>query len=493
MTCQLPADCLNEIFEYLKEDRTSLRSCLLVNCLWCEVAARFLWRDIWDFYNLCYDTYTNNQAHIPLAILSTLVSCLPNESKNLLYMNEIFIPTPASKPPFLNYVSFIKALSINSIDQIIEDSLTNNEQINTSKSLDYSKYLIFQELFKAFMNQISSLKSLDYRLGFIKIVPFTYFPGAKDCLRDLSIFSCASDIYPEFFYQLSQVCHNIQSLTIEFGNNVSINGLKELICLQNNLKNLTLSAYEDKDWTDIIPVLTTKHYDTLTKLHIHSDKENMSLSFIASFLNLQELVISNLNDVSSFKEFNELQNVTFSKLQILKIPYESPRVEILMRFLENNGRNLNELNIDGINQTLRLSVTKFCPNLKKISMIFRNDELDTLITLFNSCKHLESIKIWCGDDCLDEKLMLEVVAKYSPQSFHELKIYNESPSELSSEDLESFLISWGDRLPQKPLTLIIYDDFYNISLDEENLKIIEKYIRLRIVKRFEKKEFDAEE
>ena len=32
MPCQLPADCLNEVFEYL-EDKVDLRSCLLVNHL----------------------------------------------------------------------------------------------------------------------------------------------------------------------------------------------------------------------------------------------------------------------------------------------------------------------------------------------------------------------------------------------------------------------------------------------------------------------------
>ena len=42
---QLPADCLNEIFEYLEDDKVTLRSCLLVNRLWCEVAVRILWRN----------------------------------------------------------------------------------------------------------------------------------------------------------------------------------------------------------------------------------------------------------------------------------------------------------------------------------------------------------------------------------------------------------------------------------------------------------------
>ena len=46
---QLPADCLNEIFEYLEKDKATLRSCLLVNRLWCEVSVRILWRNIFDF------------------------------------------------------------------------------------------------------------------------------------------------------------------------------------------------------------------------------------------------------------------------------------------------------------------------------------------------------------------------------------------------------------------------------------------------------------
>ena len=44
---QLLADCLYEIFEYLEDDKVTLHSCLLVNRLWCEIAVRILWRNIW--------------------------------------------------------------------------------------------------------------------------------------------------------------------------------------------------------------------------------------------------------------------------------------------------------------------------------------------------------------------------------------------------------------------------------------------------------------
>src|ERR1043165_717238 len=112
MSFPLPADCLNEVFENLENDKATLHSCLLVNRLWCKSSVRIFWRDIWDFE----DSFFNYRLLKGLsAILSTLFACLPNDSKELLYKNEIFISTPSSKPPLFNYASFCKMLSINEI------------------------------------------------------------------------------------------------------------------------------------------------------------------------------------------------------------------------------------------------------------------------------------------------------------------------------------------------------------------------------------------
>src|SRR6266498_1163692 len=93
--CQLPADCLNEIFKQLEKDKVTLHSCLLVNRLWCEVSVPILWTSIQNY--------------------NTLIAFLPNESKEILYKNEIIISTSTSKPPLFNYVKFIKNLSIDEI------------------------------------------------------------------------------------------------------------------------------------------------------------------------------------------------------------------------------------------------------------------------------------------------------------------------------------------------------------------------------------------
>ena len=106
--------------------------------------------------------------------------------------------------------------------------------------------------------------------------------------------------------------------------------------------------------------------------------------------------------------------------------------------------------------------------------------------VFSNCQYLESINIWCGDEFLSEKNALETVAKYSPKNIYELIFYHlyDLNSELLPEELESFFISWTNRIPQKSLSLCLIDfDCYRDSL-VKNMKIINKYIELGVIKKF---------
>ena len=94
---QLSADCLNEIFEYLDNEKFTLYSCILVNRLWCEVSVRILWKNVYNYNKRTYNT---------------LISCLPNESKEILSKNGIIISTQTLKPPIFNYAGFCKVLII---------------------------------------------------------------------------------------------------------------------------------------------------------------------------------------------------------------------------------------------------------------------------------------------------------------------------------------------------------------------------------------------
>ena len=130
------------------------------------------------------------------AILNTLISCLPDESKELLQKNEIYIST-SLKPPLFNYTAFCKVLSINEISQIIHEVLISKNQPSFALPNSKDKYcLVAKEILKMFMNQVSSLKTLTHYLN----------------LYDLNVldisFTCLTvqKFIPNFF--MSQICYN---------------------------------------------------------------------------------------------------------------------------------------------------------------------------------------------------------------------------------------------------------------------------------------------
>ncbi len=63
-------------------------------------------------------------------------------------------------------------------------------------------------------------------------------------------------------------------------------------------------------------------------------------------------------------------------------------------------------------------------------------------------------------------------------------------SELLPEELESFFISWTNRIPQKSLSLVILKYNYlknsldTLDINEENMEIIKKYTKLGVIKKF---------
>ncbi|CAB4389915.1 unnamed protein product [Rhizophagus irregularis] len=462
-------------------DKFTLHSCLLVNRLWCEISVRILWRNILNF-----KFGKKRSFKIETSILSTLIACLPNESKNILHDNNIFISTPTSKPLLFNYVSFCKSLSIYGFNRIIIGALESRKSLAKHRNS-----LVANEIIKMFATQISSLKHLTYhRKPFYNLnISFPHFPGA----RELSELYCDSDLPSDFFYQLSQICHNLQSISIDFCKIIT-DEIKELITSQNNLKNLILSS-SNGNWTDIIPTITN-HSNTITKLKLYSNCDS-SFSFVSSFSNLQELMISFL--IGDLKDLEILQYVNFPKLQILKIPfYNCSKPEYIMNFLENNGKNLKKLYIgECTNKTLNLSISKFCPNLKSLFIMFTNGELDVLKTILISCQYLESIKILCGNYHLSEKEVLETVVKYSPNNFRELKIQHTTNSDAFPNDLESFFISWERRTQKKLLSFMIidYKEYnYNYGNFCEVLEVIKKYVDLGTIKFMTKsKEKESEE
>src|ERR1044072_573825 len=176
---QLSADCLNEIFEYFEDDAVNLRSYLFVNRLWCEVSVRILWRSIRNY--------------------NTLIACLPTESKEIL--SKIGIITSTLAASTFKDPSFCKVLSVDEVYRKVVKFLKNQQPTSNN----HNECIVTQEIFKLLMSQMSSLKKLKW--SWIYNFPkFTSFPGADNCLKDLTELHCRSNTDSEIFYQLSHIC-----------------------------------------------------------------------------------------------------------------------------------------------------------------------------------------------------------------------------------------------------------------------------------------------
>ncbi|GBC45456.1 uncharacterized protein OCT59_027106 [Rhizophagus irregularis] len=365
---QLTGDCINEIVEYLNEDKVNLRSCLLINRLWCKISVRIYWREIRN--------------------LSALIAFFPDESKEILCKNGITILT--SNPPAFNYASFCKFLSVYEINCKVEKFLTKRHI--THQHLKDSKVIMMKEIYKFLMGQITSLRKVEIMTSFNTTL-FTSYHGAKDCLKYLSELTCYSNISPKLFYHLSQICYNLQTLRIKFNEFIS-NGLEELISVQRNLKHLFIMQSDICVKFASIFALIANVPNNLITLNIYKGRwiYNMSLSFIARFTNLQILTLTSFN--KHYEDFNKLQYAIFPQLQVLEFKQECPRNELLIKFLENNGKNLKELYVKGNDNSLNLAIIKFCPNLIKLSTKVKRDCAETIKLILSNCRYLEGIKIF---------------------------------------------------------------------------------------------------
>ncbi|CAG8488259.1 1771_t:CDS:1 [Funneliformis mosseae] len=450
---QLPADCLNDIFSHL--DVKSLSNCTFVNWLWCEISVRLLWASIRNF--------------------NTLIACLPNKSKEILYRNEIIISTPTSRHPLFNYVKFVREFSIKEICEGISYLLKNDpsQVFHDSKNI-----ILAQEIFKMFMSQ-NSLKKFHFypNLNYIPDIPFVTYPGAKNCLKNLSELTCGSSINPKYFYQLSQLCHKLETLNVTFEEVIS-NEFGDLLSVQQNLKHLHVThTSKCKDLTEIGPYLN-RIPPTLTVFVLYGEFHHMSLDFVNRFSNLRELVLFFCHS----NYFRNLQYTSFPELRILEFKYECPKHDYLVNFLEINGMNLTEIRICRSKDSLNLAIAQFCPNLNSLYTIFRYGEVETLKLILTRCQKLESLKILCGNYHLNECKLLEIVANHSSNTFHELKVCAvHVQSELFSKELESILIN---PIPPKLISLVIVKGIKGFSALKVNMEAIETFINLGIIKNF---------
>ncbi|CAG8560404.1 11033_t:CDS:1 [Acaulospora colombiana] len=411
MVPPLPPENIREIFEYLQDDLGSLYSCMFVNRQWAQVAVGILWRDTLKFRDLC----VSNQ-HVSM-ILSTLMSCLPKESKEILRDRGIKIVS--TKPPLFDYAGMCRYLEFTHINGMIDlmvppIKLSAGNKKGSKKLIagtvdKYTKYLVKQEIYKMFMSRCRTLKRLEYR---DRDILLPCFRNVENCLSNLCELHCNATLLPGTFYQLSTICKNLAKIIIDDCTSDN-EGLATLIKVQNNLKSVKIivkgnglykgklfapSRYNRYDvncrYSKIADAISSQsknliHFHIGGKLLKAIPPENIS-----TLVNLQSLAITFHDDIE-----NILTCSTFPKLRVLDLKL-LPLLEYLIRFIARTEGHLEVIHFDipcvypfyqipMFNQT----VAKYCPKVRYLNTWFYGEDAKEFKQLLISCPNLEAISI----------------------------------------------------------------------------------------------------
>ncbi|PKK64513.1 hypothetical protein RhiirC2_787389 [Rhizophagus irregularis] len=355
-----------EIIQYLRDDISSLYSCVLVNRLWCRIAIPLLWEDPFSVPTQKFD------------FIKILLRSLNDEDKTRLIVKYGFINNEFSPKTLFNYPGFIKRLNTQNIRFCIENwvpNLTNN--FANSANLFY--WLLFKTFIKNEINlnsfEIVMLISRDHKYFnevfdlILKNPKFIY--NIKNLILHLNLLPGVMNIVPFLNFLISN-CNSISTIYFKI-NRCFISSiekyLSEIILSQKNLLKI---SFEYK---------TLTLYDSLL-LTLKNQNCSNTLNTIIFYCIDFENIIDNL------KVFNNL-NV----LDTIHILY------------------CHSLNSNFIQQII--SITKSF-KLKSLFMskILQIDSLQLLLQKFGN--YLENFGFEFGDDEYSEpkRQLLELVVKY---------------------------------------------------------------------------------
>ncbi|EXX69913.1 uncharacterized protein OCT59_026620 [Rhizophagus irregularis] len=474
---KLNKDILFLIFKELQKDSKSLFSCLMVNRLWCETVIPILWKNPW-----CYDINYRNKN----SLYSFIISCLPDDIKESLISQEIFLPSILHQPPLLfDYLSYCRSIDVDILNDIIS--------IGTSES--HNQFFLQLEIYNLLMKKCSEFK-------YINIISLQhqifYFPGAKDRLEPLYELTCDTSIGSSYFHGLARFCQNIQRLII-INKKMKMNqGLVQLIENQRNLKYFELrDDFNEEDfiqedpYKEIFLALVTKA-DSLNHLimflnFIDCYEHTIIQDVLTKLHKLKTLIINNV--YIYFSEI-KLKMLGYRELETFNIDFISLNDASVI--IENNGEHLREILLryidygywyDNLNEGSLNFIRKIhqnCPSVEYLSLLFPStaNHFREFETLLKSCQALKSLLLSISTINKEEtgRELLKILVRSAPTNLREIRFFEEF--QFTLKNLETFFKNWKNR---PALTILTSDPMYK---GDDYMKLIDKYKEIGVVKEF---------
>ncbi|KAF0412720.1 hypothetical protein F8M41_007873 [Gigaspora margarita] len=458
----LPTDCLYQIFQHFKDDLKTLHSCLLSNRTCCELIIPILWSNPWKLIPKKKSTPENRISLISL--LSTILSCLPSESKQLLHDKHV---QWKSHKIFLNYITYCRSLDFHGIwDMLDVVSAQDPQFFSVSNFKTHIKNLVGQEICKMIILQSTKITQM-----IISEMSYLFYNLFRDLsLNDSQSLSHLNDFEYEInedsnlltFNNLSNVCKNISNFTIylRIAPNESFN---DLIKSQNSIKFMNINFKYDPSSKFINSLLL--HANTLTHLYVSCNRESTFSKIFSvhhTFSNLRFLKYHVYSDFDDFDDdddddddgdddYNEnsqsmkMVNLSLPNLEILELDGQTPfSYYIIAQIIQGTQGKLERLymsySIYYTNLILNQSILRSCQNLKVLTTFVTKDTLIIILEILTSCRNLEGIALYSRTN--------EIYSILNHLSLHPLKnLYNlkfniiDSCWNFSTKNLKLFLKS----------------------------------------------------
>ncbi|PKC67457.1 hypothetical protein RhiirA1_458409 [Rhizophagus irregularis] len=417
-------DLLYDIINEFHNDRKTLLSCLSVNKFWCEITVPILWRNPWN--NL---TVSNEKF-----LLNLLIKHLSDESRNNLKNQGIRFSLNSYKKPLFNYISFCKHLDLCRIHGLVIRS---------------EMFIIYDEILRLFINENNKFTYLYIPLDFNR--PIHLFPGFKFCLSDIEFLSCSTSLDKSILSGLIGMCKYIRKLELR----IKFNEALELSLIKYARRIQSFSLTKSPNTTDFL-----SHLFNLTSLRLNGDYG---------------------------EEWNCLKHLSLPFLQTLKIG-GFIQAKYLANIIKSTKGYLNKINIDIDhhsdinNQRIIQAIYRNCPNLKRLKLEIKNNNISELEPLLRSCKYLNKLHILKRNNAITNwNNCLKVLSKSSPTNLSKFKFDCRDIDEFQLDSLELFFDNWKVRQP-----MILQFNFYiNLNIKYKDfMRLIDKYKKKGNIKYF---------
>ncbi|CAG8691607.1 15734_t:CDS:2, partial [Acaulospora colombiana] len=386
-SARLPADCLYDIFNLLKDDIKSLHSCILVNRLWCEIAIPYLWAHPFA-----------QSTPPPASLINIFIACLSDADRHELIENGIRIPSQYRKAPTFNYASFIPNLSM---ERLYTTVLCWTQQ--RTNEINELALLVYCALCRLFFGKRSNIQSLSLDRPSKKRGSLTVPRdlGVDLCLRDVRTLSIRYTTDTFIFDALHRQSENIEDLSVTKSSDPDLqnfddsNYLSSLIFSQHNLRKFSLSCYDAVNgFSSNIFLPLASQADTLVSLKLRgvpfpSDNSIFALTTCTS---IEELEIQRCTDGSGCS----LEPIFLAELPNLrKIRVVDSSIlwgHFVATVIQKNPKNLEEVfyqpwedeehNI--LSTSIIKSISRWSPKLKTLGIAIGADEVPYLTQILST-------------------------------------------------------------------------------------------------------------